>query len=483
MRTASNGTQTPSQPSVRCAAYLRISLDRTGEGLAIERQRQACRKIALDRGWVIVGEYLDDSISAYKVRAKRPGYDAMVADYAAGRFDAIVVWDLDRLTRQPRQLEDWIDAAKERGLSLVTANGEADLSTPSGILFAGIKAQVARSESAQKGARQVAAAKQRAGRGYVPIGVRAFGYDNAGVPLETSAWCELVTRQEVSEAQVTRSLFADFHAGDSLSNIARRLNAAGVPTRHGGPWRPNSVRQILVNPRYAGRVVYRHRTAEAGEAVPAAFRAIVAEGMFEAVNERLADPRRRKAFGTERKHLGSSVYVCGTCKKPVRSTSSSVGTAYKCVDGHLTRRAAPIDEFVTRVIRKRLGEEDLARIVAAPTGKEAAESADEVQRLRRRLRQTQRDYDDDLIDGRRYKEKTAKLDGELDRAEARHARLTAGSDVAGVVLDADAVRAYDAAPLGVKQAVIRFLASVTLLHVPRGNRGFDPESVLIDWNR
>jgi hypothetical protein len=40
-----------------------------------------------------------------------------------------VCWDLDRLTRQPRQLEDWIDAATDNGLKLTTANGEADLAT------------------------------------------------------------------------------------------------------------------------------------------------------------------------------------------------------------------------------------------------------------------------------------------------------------------------------------------------------------------
>ena len=89
----------------------------------------------------------------------------MVADYKGGLFDAIVVWDLDRLTRQPRQLEDWIEAAKERGLKLVTANGEADLTVDAGRMFARIKAAVARQESERKSARQTAAAKQRAEKG------------------------------------------------------------------------------------------------------------------------------------------------------------------------------------------------------------------------------------------------------------------------------------------------------------------------------
>lgn len=473
-----------SRTAVRCVLYLRISLDRTGDGFAIERQREACRKIALDRGWVIVREYVDDSISAYKARAKRPDYDQMVSDYATGDFDAIVVWDLDRLTRKPRELEDWIDAAEGRGLRLVTANGEADLTTDAGKLFARIKAAVSRSESDRKGARQVAAARQRAERGQVPIGVRAFGFATNGTPLEAPSWCEVATRREVSEADVVREIFARFHSGDSLTGIARWLNERGVPTRFGDPWRSNSIRQILVNPRYAGRVVYKHRTAEAGDVVPAAFDAIVGEDVFDAVNDRLADPRRKTAFGTDRKHLGSSVYLCGVCGKPVRSTGATGRTAYKCPDRHVIRRAAAIDQWVTQVVHARLERPEAARQLLAPqSGKEAADATAQVKTLRRRLRQAEQDYDDDLIDGKRYKAKRAKIEAELDQAEARRARLTAGSEVAGVILDQDPVHAYDTAPLGVKQAVIRFLCTVTLQHVPRGSKGFDSNTVTIEPRR
>lgn len=62
----------------------------------------------------------------------RPGYDALCREYEAGKFDALLCWDLDRLTRQPRQLEDWIDRAEQRELKIVTANGEADLTTDGG---------------------------------------------------------------------------------------------------------------------------------------------------------------------------------------------------------------------------------------------------------------------------------------------------------------------------------------------------------------
>ena len=96
----------------------------------------------------------------------------MVQDYEVGLLDAIVVYDLGRLTRQPRELEDWIDRAESRGLLLVTANGDADLATDGGRMYARIKASVARGEVERESARQSHAQLQRAQQGRPPRGIR-----------------------------------------------------------------------------------------------------------------------------------------------------------------------------------------------------------------------------------------------------------------------------------------------------------------------
>src|SRR5699024_10840960 len=163
-----------SHAPVRAVIYLRISQDREMDGLAIDRQRADCERIAKDRGWQVLKEYVDQSKSATDKTKVRPAYDEMVRDYEAGSFDAIVCYDLDRLTRQPRQLEDCIDAAEDNGLRLVTANGEADLNTDGGRLYARVKAALARGEVERKSARQSAAHVQRASQGRPPNGVRPF---------------------------------------------------------------------------------------------------------------------------------------------------------------------------------------------------------------------------------------------------------------------------------------------------------------------
>ena len=101
----------PSTTPRKAAIYLRISLDHEMDGLAIDRQREQCEALAKFRQWEVVETYVDQSKSATDRTKVRPAYDQMVADYKAGAFDAIICYDLDRLTRQPRQLEDWIDAS------------------------------------------------------------------------------------------------------------------------------------------------------------------------------------------------------------------------------------------------------------------------------------------------------------------------------------------------------------------------------------
>jgi hypothetical protein len=195
------------------------------------------------------------------------------------------------------------------------------------------------------------------------------------------------------------------------------------------------------------------------------------------VNARLADPRRRKQEGTDRKHLGAGLYYC-----PKGHLVRSHGTPlrYRCAQGCVTRSAAPVDKAVTALTRARLARSDVAQLVTKPTGEEATAAAAELQKQRGRLIQVAADYDVDLIDGKRYKEKRAKIEAEIEAAQARLMRVTAGSEVAGVVTARDPVAAFDSAPLGVRQAVIRFFMDVTLLPAPRGRKGFDPETIQIE---
>src|SRR6188472_1918464 len=121
---------------MRTAIYCRISDDRVGAGLGVERQRQDCQTLAESRGWTIQQVFTDNDLSAYSGRP-RPGYRAMLAAANRTEADAIVAWHSDRLHRSPVELEEFIAVCEEHQLRVVTVqSGAIDLSTPSGRMVA-----------------------------------------------------------------------------------------------------------------------------------------------------------------------------------------------------------------------------------------------------------------------------------------------------------------------------------------------------------
>ncbi|WP_166874467.1 recombinase family protein [Salinibacterium sp. ZJ450] len=462
----------------RAAVYLRISLDQTGEGLAIDRQREDCYAIAKERGWEVIGEYVDDSISASKQNVQRPEYNRLLQDYAAGRFDALICWDLDRLTRQMRQLEDWIDAAKRKGLALVTANGEADLTTDGGRLFARIKASVAGAEVERKSARQTRAAAQRAERGLPPGGPRLTGYtaDHELDPME-SVWIKHV--------------FDRFIAGAALTQIGRELTAAGIyprtkpknrasaktgktavkPWRDPTVWNPSSLSSYLQNPRYCGRIVYQGKeTGQLGH-----WPAIITEDQFEQAQAILGDPRRKtNRTGTARKWLGSGLWLCAVCDAPVTVT----GTQYWCrTKAHITRSISQVDGHVTTLVRARLRRPDILDTLRPAEDDRADDRAAQVNVLRARLAQIESDYDDGVIDGRRYQVATEKVSAELKQLERERARAVSGSALSAVLGTDDPGAAFDDASLEDQRAICSALVEVRLHRGQRGSKVLRPETI------
>ena len=159
----------------RAVIYCRISQDRAGAGLGIERQRQDCEALAERNAWDVVEVYVDNDISAYSGK-KRPDYRRMLADLDEGRATVVIVWHTDRLTRSIVELEEYIDLSERRGIATHTVQaGTIDLATPSGRMTARILGAVARQESEHKGHRVARARQQKALNGEWMGGIRPFG--------------------------------------------------------------------------------------------------------------------------------------------------------------------------------------------------------------------------------------------------------------------------------------------------------------------
>src|SRR5689334_5857294 len=117
---------------VRAGIYARISSDREGDGLGVARQVEDCERLAQRKGWQVVGMYVDDDVSAWGGK-KRPQYLRILEDLGARTIDGLLVYDLDRLHRQPRELEAFIDLCQRLQLTNVASvSGDIDLTRSDG---------------------------------------------------------------------------------------------------------------------------------------------------------------------------------------------------------------------------------------------------------------------------------------------------------------------------------------------------------------
>jgi site-specific DNA recombinase len=300
--------------STTAAVYLRISQDPREDGLAVDRQESECLEIVSRRGWKL-GRIYKDTVSASKKNVNRPEYNQMLLDFQRGKFSALICWDLDRLTRQPRQLEDWIEAAEDNGLILVTANGEADLTNDNGKLFARIKASVARAEIERKGARQRLKNAQLVADGKPVPGRRRWGYESDNMTIRES------------EASRIRLAFEDVRKGRSLRSIAIEL---GV--------RPVRLRETLTHRSYIGEVKH------LGEFMPSdKIQPIVSQDLFDQVQAVLSDPTRKTSPGSAVKHLMSGIAKCGICNSGLVQINGYLCSA---ASNHVHIKKNYLDDYV-----------------------------------------------------------------------------------------------------------------------------------------
>lgn len=451
---------------MRAAVYVRQSQDKSGQGAAVARQLAECRELAERNGWEVAEVYRDNDASATK--GERKDWARLLADLRAGRHDVLVCWHTDRLYRRLRDLADLLEIAEARSVRIAAVQaGDIDLSTPSGRFMAGQLAGVARFEVEQKGARQVAANRARAQQGVVLWSRRPYGFDREGHDVFVVE----------SEAAVIREAAQRAMGGESLASIARDLNDRGELTSAGGPWAVASVKRVLLNPRNAGRVVYR------GEQLGSGGPAILDPEEYDRLQALLTDPRRRNAPSTRVKYLLSGIARCGRdgCDlRPMLFTTNGprLTPIYRCLSCYGGRHRDRVDEVVLGVIAERLSRPDAARLLSPTT--DVADLRAKVTELRDRRDGLAAMLAEGLLGADAVKVQARRLTEQIEQIERQIDAATGDSPLAEVI-GADDVRArLDSLPLTTVRRIVRELCDVVIMPAGKGYR-FDPEQVRIVW--
>lgn len=502
-------------PMPTCDAYLRLS-DLRIEG-DFDNRKDNLNTFANTIGWTVHRFIIENDLmparkngkvrmaSAFKrkriktpsgkveLRVVRPGFREMLDDITSGRVNALVAEDLDRIVRDPRDLEDLLDACEQTGASARSISGSltiTDGGTGAEKSMARVMVAMA-NKSSEDTARRVSAGRERNWGQSYQGGVRPFGFV-AAADTEPHRRTLIVVPDE---ADVIRRAAADIlDRGYSLTAVLRWLREENVPTSNGGQWNSRTLKQVLTKPAVAGLAAYR------GETKPAPWPAILERDVWERLCDYLArhaDSERtwQKNTSNEPRYLLSGIAKCGVCGDGTTVKSNGSGTlrprpeagrltgqqGYECSTkaGHLHRNMARVDGLVQAAILDYLDRH--AKDELRPPVRQGIDvSALRAERARLRERKTT------LIN--------MHVDGELDDAELRTG-LRAVKDRLGVVeaqlhasSEADPIPEFRNQPAGVawksltlprKRALIRMFMDITLNPPAKRGRVFDADSVVI----
>lgn len=456
----------------RVAVYARISFDRSGERLGVERQIEACEELAERNGWDVIAHYVDNSISATD-GSTRPEYLKMLADGEAGVFDVLIGWDSDRIVRLLAEALPLV-ALVERGcFDVATVNsGVIDLSSAGGRLVFKILVSVSEMETEHKRERMRLEIEQRRAAGRHNWPVRPFGYNRDGSAHET-------------EGPIVVDMVRRFLAGDSWTEIARDLNERGVQTtgtvetkqarRRDGKWIPATVRALVTNPRNA---------ALYPDEAPGSWTALVDLDTYRSVRALL---RRHRTSSESNWLLTRGTMVCGRCGHNMSGSKHSSGAdRYICLAQsggcNLTVMAAPVDALVTKRTVDLLGDADQrGRIVAGTRDENAAsETLDRIAKATDRKGSIVSLVRDGLVDEATARADLEGLNEEIDLLRARLSRLGSKSALLELPTGDALVEFWQTLTPAKRARIIGDLYRVTIMPTERRGRVFDESRVVLD---
>jgi site-specific DNA recombinase len=465
------------QTTVRAALYARISRDVSGERLGVERQLKDCRKLADDRGWIVTGEYVDNDISAFAGK-HRPDYERMLEDIELGRLDAVIVYNLDRLTRKPMELEQFTEVCNKAGVSqLVAVTGDINIGNDDGMFMARMYSAVAAKESGRKSERLKRKAIELAEAGKPNgLGHRPFGYAMNQLELNEP------------EAVIVKEAAERYLAGESLASLTNWIQESGVPTVSGAEWRTSTLRNALKSPRIAGL-----RSLNGTIVGPAVWPGIITP---EQHYQLIATFARKTSSGRRvpRRYLLSGLLKCGTCGGKLFSSVRVETRRYVCMSGpdhggcgRMSIVAAPIEEWLTEAVLIRL---DSPAMADALRGRAAADErfgvlSAALQSDQEQMAELAAMWAAKEISSAEWKAAREPIEARINSADRQLGQITGSNTLSGLVGNATALRERWGTLNLTRQAAIigAVMDFATINSATTRGRGLDPSRILPSWAR
>ena len=409
-----------SGPGLPVVLYLRKSNKTSGksrdETVSIQQQRADLRAWCEQRGWIIVGEYVDDGRSASKNEKKRIQFARLLKDIETADFRAVVVWDLSRLTR--KNSVDSKDAAKvlmaNRILVESLRDGEINLTTSVGRTLWTLHTE-GNSEFALKVSGGTIRGRDHSLRrgnwphGKVPYGYRRQYWDGETLVKEMHRnekagkarhWATKIVPDPEESKYAVQIISGIANRDISIRGMAIEMTKIGAPTMNGSPWIAEQVKDIIRCPAYVGDTgigysngwkrsvagigyeAHAHSERQINEEACAS---IIDRPTWERANQKLdATQNGRRVHAGKSSPLSGIVY-CGHCNKSMAKNVKRGVTRFVCATASKNSESATCRQWTVQerdllpIFQKQLAEavdfELLNSLAARPPEQDTAQLA------------------------------------------------------------------------------------------------------------
>ncbi len=281
--------------ATRCAIYTRVSTEEQAkEGYSLPAQEERLRAHARSQGWAVYKLYVDDGYSA--ASRNRPALKRLLAEAALKRFDVVLAYKIDRLSRSLKDLIDIVAELNQFDVGFKSCTELIDTTRPEGRLMFHQFGSFAQYERELIGQRTRFGMMKRLRQG-LWNGIPPYGYQIVDKKLVI----------EPAEAARVRRIF-DWYLGQNLGVVAisRELNRLEITPRKAKRWKGNTIYKLIQNPLYAGFIRW------GGETAMGTHEPIIRKDVFDAVQKTLRG-RNHKTRQLRSPNYLAGLVKCGRC--------------------------------------------------------------------------------------------------------------------------------------------------------------------------
>ena len=284
----------------KAVAYLRYSSDKQTEQ-SIEGQMHVCQDYAQRNKILITGYYIDRAMSAKT--DNRHEFQRMLQDSAKRAWDMVLVYKLDRFSRDKFEMAIHRKTLKDNGVKLVSCT-ENIPDTPEGIILESLLEGMAQYYSAELAQKVHRGMNESRRKGLYTGGPILFGYR-----VENQRY---VINED--EADLLRSFYRRYLNGEPMQTFLDELHENGILC-NGHEFRRSAFYRLFSNEKYTG--VYRLGDDVFDNVYPR----IIPQDLFDEVQELI----RKNQYGKHgaEKYLFKGKMICGYCGKPMAAESGT----------------------------------------------------------------------------------------------------------------------------------------------------------------